>query len=239
MSIWARAHVVQSRILIVIIYILLNLIGIYTGNLFRELNVIFPGMFFTICIVITSLLWMTYPSKSYIKNNIRITTSYIRRKSFDLTLASVTFLMIVYVGNNWGNLFVRSESANATRIIRISKDPAIMNNPLIKNFISLLKNTDLSKLSTREKIKLVKDQVRKIRQDPDTPKKNKTGLIIISVLVAIGLIIGVAALACNISCAGSEALAAVVAVVGIALVIFLFIKVLKRINHPRTASSKN
>ncbi len=237
-SLWAKDHVIESRILIVIFYILLNVIGVYTGKLFREINVILPELYFTICLIITTFLWIAYPTKYHLENGMRKTTSYFHRKIFDLSLATITFLMIVYAGNNWKNLFVHSEPAQATRIVRITKDSALINNPLIKNFISLLKNTDLSKLSTREKIKLVRDQVKKIRHDQDTPKKNKTGLIIISILVALALIAGVAALSCSIGCAGSEALAAIVAVVGIALIIFLLIKVIKRINHPRTVAKE-
>lgn len=50
----------------------------------------------------------------------------------------------------------------------------------------------------------------------------KAGLIILSVLLAIGLLYAVAALACNISCDGSEA-GVVVMIGGAAVTVFLLI----------------
>ncbi len=49
-SYWAKKHVWQSRALIVMIYILLNFLGIFTGKALNELNIIIPESYFIACI---------------------------------------------------------------------------------------------------------------------------------------------------------------------------------------------
>ena len=141
--------------------------------------------------------------------------------------------MIVYAGNHWENIFFRAETVQASKIVRIPKDSTITNNFLIRNFITLIKNTDVSKLSQKEKLKMIKDQVRTVKQNKDTTKGEKTALIILSVLIAIGLLLGLAALSCSISCGGSEALAIIVALAGTFLIVFLLVRIIKRISHPK------
>ena len=211
------------------IYILLNIIGIFTGQLLREVNVILPQFYFIACIIVTLALWAWYPHKNPGSGNL----SYVRRKLFDFSLVTVTYLMILYGGNNWNYLFINSQSAQASKIIRIPRDSVISNSPLIKDFITTLKNMDVSKLSQKEKVRLIKQQIKKVKQDDNTSKTNKGILIFLSILAAIILLYGVAALSCSISCGGSEALAIVVAVAGTFLVIFFLVKIIKRINHPR------
>lgn len=232
-SFWAKNHIWQSRQLIILIYILLNVIGIFTGKLLNEINVIFPQIYFIACIIVTIALWMWYPDKQNRKPGVSPSALYVRRKIFDFSLGAVTFLMIIYAGNNWKNLFLKSESAQASKIIPHSKDSSIYNSPLIKNFIAGIKGLDVSKLSQREKLKLIKKQMKTIKHDKDTSEGNKTLLIILSVLIALGLLYGLAALSCSISCGGSEALAIIVAVGGTFLIIFLLIRIIKRITNRR------
>lgn len=236
-SYWAKNHIWQTRMLIVVIYILLFTIGISTGKLLKDINVILSQGYFIACIVITLVLWTLYPERNF-KRGISSFASYIRRKLFDFSLGAVTFLMIVYTGNNWKLLFIRAESAQASKIIRIPKDSTITNSPLIKNFIGSIQNMDVSKLTQREKIRLIKKQIKAINQDKETSKTNKTLLIILSILVAIGLLIGLAALSCSIACSSSGALAIIVAIAGTALIIFLLVRIIKRLNNPPQKKSE-
>ena len=232
-SYWAKKHVWQSRALIVLIYILLNILGIFTGRLLNDLNIIIPQLYFIACIIFTIILWIWYPEKRYTKTNISGSILFYRRKLFDFSLGLITFLMIIYAGNTWQNLFIQSESALASKIIPIPKDSAIYNNPLIKNFITGLKEMDISKLNQREKFRLIKKQIQTIKKDSETPKSDKVPLIILSVLAALALLYILAFLSCSIACAGSEALAIVVALGGTALIIYLLVRMIKRIcNRP-------
>ncbi len=62
-SYWAKKHIWQSRLLIILVYILLNIIGIFTGKLLNEVNVIIPGLYFIACIIFTIALWIWYPDR--------------------------------------------------------------------------------------------------------------------------------------------------------------------------------
>lgn len=228
-SFWAKNHVWESRLLIILFYILLNCIGIFVGRLLSELDVLLTGSFFTLCTIITLFLWIYYPVKKS-TGKVRKLSAYSTRKLFDFSLITVTFLMIIYIGNHWEYLSIKVENANATKIIRTTKDSAFENSILIKSFISSIKNTDVNKLSQREKIRIIKKQVKKIDEQKEMSKEGKIALIALSVIVAIGLLYGVAFLSCSISCGGSQALAIIVAVGGLALVLFLLIKVIKRIS---------
>lgn len=232
-SVWAKNHVWQSRLVIVLIYILLNGIGILTGKLLNEINVIIPELYFIGCICATIILWVWYPSAQNANSAVKRAASYSRRKFFDFSLAAVTFLMIVYGGNHWEHLFIKTEVAQATKVIRISKDSSLIKSPILQHFITSIKNMEVNTLTQKEKLKVVKQQIKKIQEQKETSKGEKTALIALSVLIALILLYGLAALSCSISCGGSEALAIIVAIAGTFLIIFFLVKIIKRISNPR------
>lgn len=228
-SYWAKHHPWQTRVIIIMIYVLLNIIGISIGKQLTGLNVVLPEIYFSICVILTIGLWIGYPAKF---NSNGHKTAYWHRKVFDGGLALVTLLMVIYAGNHWKYLFFNTQTAQATKVVPKSK-VAITDHPLMKNFVSHLKSLDVSKLSQRDKMKLIKNQIKAIKHSKDTTKGEKTLLIVLSVIVAIALLIGLVGLSCSIACAGSETLALIVALGGTFLVIFFLIKVIKRINNPK------
>ena len=229
-SYWAKNHVWQSRLLIILIYTMLNILGIFTGKMLNEINIIIPKLYFIIFTVSIIALWIYYPERGNINSSIK--PSYFFRKLFDFSLGAVTFLMIIYVGNKWQNLFIESNTATASFIVPHSKDSAIYNNHLIKNFITTINSNDVNKLTQRQKFRLLKDQIKVIKKDKGTSKAGKTLLIILSVVIAIALLFGLAALSCNIACAGSEGLAWVIAIGGTFLIVFFLARIIKRISRP-------
>lgn len=106
-SYWAKNHIWPSRLLIAVVYILLNALGIFTGKLLKDIGINLPGYFFMLCVTLTILLWFGYSCKSP-KPAIYF-SYYFRRKLFDFCLGMVTFLMIVYGSNNYKNLFITNE----------------------------------------------------------------------------------------------------------------------------------
>ena len=235
-SFWAKKHIWQSRLLIVVIYILLNVIGLFVGKLLNDSNVNLPGLYFMLCVIFIVILSIGYSSTNVRAS--RVFTRYFRRKFFDFTLGLITFLMIIYGGNNYKNLFVNNEAVNAFSIHRFSKDSAIYYNTLIQNFIASIKNMDVSKLSLKEKKRIIKQQIKTIKHDKDISEGNKTLLIILSVLIALALLYGLAALSCSLSCSGSEALALIVAIGGTFLIIFFLVRIIKRITNPPSSAVK-
>ena len=152
---------------------MLNVIGVFIGKLLNEVNVILPQLYFIACIIFTIALWIWYPDRQNAKPGFASSALYVRRKLFDFSLGAVTFLMIIYAGNNWEHLFIKSESAQASKIIPLSKDSAIYNNPLIKNFIAGIKGIDVNKLSQREKLRLKKNQKKQIKKKKNPYKRKK------------------------------------------------------------------
>ncbi len=232
-SLWAKYHVWQSRVLIALFYILLNAIGIFIGKLLKETNIVIPEIYFTACLIFTLVLWIGYPNKNILNKKKSPSSSYVHRKIFDFSLGVITLLMIIYIGNNQPHLFIKNESAKASKLIRLPKDSSLYNNSFIQNFIQNIKSKDINSLSAKEKLHIIKKQIREIKHDKETSKSDKTLLIILSIIVAIALLIGVGSLACSLSCAGSEALALLVGIGGTVLVISLLFFIIKRINNPR------
>lgn len=231
-SFWAKGHKWQSRILIILIYIMLNACGIYAGKLLFELNVLLPTFYFSICVIITMILWLGYPAnKKY--NNRSTGNSYVRRKFIDFSLSLVTFLMIVFAGNHWNNPDIKTGLVFASKLTPVSNDRGIQNHPLIKSFKADLQRKDVTQLTNKDKLRLIKKQVKGIQQNKETSKGEKAVLIILSVLVALVLLFGLTALACNIACSGSEALAILVAVLGSVVIVALLVKVINLINKPK------
>ena len=235
-SFWAKKHIWQSRLLIVVIYILLNGIGLSTGKLLNDINVTLPGLYFIVCVIITVILCIGYSSTNVMAA--RLFTRYFRRKFFDFALGLITFLMIIYSGNNYKILFINNEAVNAFSIHHLSKDSTLYYNPLIQNFIASIKNMDVSKLSLKEKKRIIKHQIKTIKHDKDISEGNKTLLIILSVIIALGLLFGLAGLSCSLSCSGSEALAIIVGIGGTFLIIFFLIRIIKRITNSHVKKKK-
>ena len=236
-SYWAKHHVWQSRVLIVSMWLVINIIGIFAGKSLTEINITVPEYFWSVCIVSAIFLIACYPQRigrfagTYSK-------LYTRRKVIDFFLGLVTFFMIIYISNYRQTLFSNTQYTQASAIIPAHRDSSISNHPLIKNFILKIKSADVSHMSSREKMKLIKQQLRKVNADKEISKSTKTLLIILTVLLAIVLIMGIAALSCTIACSGSEALAILVGIGGTFLVAFLAVRLIKQISR-RAATDKS
>ena len=92
-----------------------------------------------------------------------------------------------------------------------------------------ISNNGFRSLKWKKKNRLLKNQVRAIKKSDELLKGAQIVLIILSVIVALGLLGLVAALACNLSCGGSDAIAILAGLGGTALVTFLLIITIKAI----------
>jgi hypothetical protein len=105
-------------------------------------------------------------------------------------------------------------------------------------FSESLKDETGKSLKWKEKKKLLKEQVKGIQKAADLSPEGKIALIILSVLVALGLILLVAALACSLSCGGSSGAAILVGLGGTGLVILLLTLAIKGINGKKKKEEK-
>lgn len=241
LSFWARTHIWPARIIIVTGLILLILLGILTGQLFRDLLVDLPQavLFLFICMYLAGAL--LYPVKRQGACVAVKQRSYWRQKSCDLLLAGSTFLMVVFLSNKQ-TLFPGSISMAAPVTATASSlpgDSSMRSYKPIKEFSASMKDGNGKMLKWKERKKMLKEQIRAIKHSKEPSPGGKTALIILSILIALGLIALLAALSCSISCSGSAGLAILVMVLGTGLVIFLLIRIVQRLTGKRKKEIKN
>lgn len=232
LSTWARHNKWQARIVIIISWILLTLLGIYIGITLKELNAISPVSVFICSIGAFIVTFLIYPLKQQ-RETKKIISFYTWQKSCDIIVAVSSFIMVFYVANKPQTLFSGYQFAHAFVINRTSlpTDSIHKSYKSTKDFSSSLKDGNGDRLKWKERKKMLKAQVKAIREADDLSKGEKTALIVLSVLVAIGLLALVASAACSLSCNGADGAAVLVGVGGTALVVWLLIFVVRRINR--------
>jgi hypothetical protein len=229
-SYWARVHKRPARIAIVVSFILLNILGIMTGVWLADLGVFLSYSAVIAFVLIYSVGLLAYPSRLLKNGRPARSSFYIRQKTCDALLAAATFCLIVYLGNRPETILRYFSAANAAMSVAPSlpKDSSVKTYKPLKEFSLSIKDEKGTLLKWKERKKLLKEQVRGIKKS-DMSNGGKVALIILSVLLAMGLIYLVAALACSLSCNGSEAAAVIVGVAGAGLVIFLLVIAIRAI----------
>ena len=219
LSFWAREHKHIARVTIIISYILLNVIGLFLGDVIHSFNIEFTPLFFLFAISLTFLGWMIYPSKDK-KHEYK--NFYLRQKSADLILVSATLLFVIYLGN------ALNKNTNSFRNPLQAASIVNTNNAINISSPTVAKNT-VSKKSLRQKIRAEIKSIRKAYKD--STKSQKTLYIILAVLAAAGLTYVLTMFSCSISCSGAEALGYVVFFVGLGAIVFGLVKVIQRIKR--------
>jgi hypothetical protein len=240
LSLWAKGHKRPARILIFISFILLTLLGITTGRLLSDTGISISSTALLIFVSIYFTGLIAYPHNSIKNKKLSHTAFYFRQKSCDLLLAASTFFMITSLSNRPENMFSFSMPLNAAISSSFSfpKDSSVKSFKSIADFKASLKDENGNSLKWKEKKQLLKEQIRGIKKDKTLKNGSKAGLIILSVIVALGILSLIAALACNLSCSGSEGAAIIVMIGGAGLVVFLFILTLKAINGKKKSGKK-
>lgn len=212
LSTWAHTHTAYARIIIICIYILLNILGLFTGDILYSMGVEFNPLVWFGTMLLTFTGIFLYPSR---KLKSRYKNFYNRQKLADGFLICSTFLFIIY----FGNTFAHQQQSGVTSSFAIS----------IINKGSSSANVVSSKKEVRKSLRKTIKEVRK--KYKESSRSQKTLYIILAVLAAAGLIYLMVGLACSIACSGSEALAYIVGGVGIGAIIFGLVKVIQRITR--------
>lgn len=230
-SYWAKTHKWPARIVIIVSFILLTTLGLIAGRLMADLGIFISSAALFAFASAYFCAAMLYPAKENKSSGKHISSFYFKQKSCDLLLAASTFCMIVYVGNRPESLFQHTQPLNATVITEPSlpTDSVSKNYKSIKDFNASMQDENGNMLKWKERKKLLKQQVKEIKKANDLSDGEKTLLVILSVLVAAGLLALVVAASCNLSCSGSEGAAVLVGVGGTVAIIILLIIVIKAI----------
>ncbi|MEO6613596.1 MAG: hypothetical protein ABIT05_12465 [Chitinophagaceae bacterium] len=237
---WAKDHKWSARIIIILSILTLNVLAIITGQLIRSLGLTIPIPLILLFVCLYAIGFVAYPSKALKGKTLSAAAFYTRQKSCDLLLAGATFFMIVGLATHPDRLFRYGQSLYATSASSSSLpgDSSIKTYKSIPAFIASMKDEKGNTLKWKERKKLLKEQVKAINRSAEPSQGAKTALIILSVIGALLLIYAVAALACSLSCGGSDALAIVVAIGGTALVVWLLIVVIRSITGNKKKKNK-
>ncbi len=225
LSAWAKGDKKTARFLIVISFIVLNILGVFTGVLLGDLGIDMSYDIFLSFSIICLAALLIYPSRRLRKEKLTARAFYIRQKSCDALLVATTFCMIVFLGNRPEMLsnYFPAAHASVTTSHSLPKDSSAKAYKPVREFSAAMKDENGKLLKWKERKKLLKEQVRAIKKSTDMSNGGKAALIVLSVLVALGLVLLVASLACELSCSGSEAAAVLVGIGGTALIIFLLV----------------
>lgn len=224
-SFWACHHRFQARLLILLIYIFLNGIGLFLGDVLFSSGITIPAfLIYATCFAFV-LACGIYPLK---KDKAHYKNFYRRKKLTDLLLSATTFFLIISFGNHYNNTrAILSSPYQSVYALESNPAPTYFNEKFNKAEPGVKKKSGIKSLKQklRENIRLLRKEYK------NSSNGEKTALIILSILVAIALLFLLAALSCSIACGGAEGAAIVVALLGTALIIFLLAKVIKGINR--------
>src|SRR5882762_201697 len=104
-SYWAHGHKRATRILLVLIYMLLNVLGIGIGILLKESAVVLPTGWLIFFLILLVLGFLFYSPKEDKYTRYTAQQFYRRQKSCDLLLITATFCTIVSIANHSNKLF--------------------------------------------------------------------------------------------------------------------------------------
>ncbi|HLO37824.1 MAG TPA: hypothetical protein VK173_05020 [Lacibacter sp.] len=209
LSYWAKVNPQRARFLIVLIYILINIIGLIAGSLLWASGIQLEESFMFVLAVTVVSLYIIYPKKA----------AYYKRKIFHGLMAVCTFLIITVFGNQLHNpnpqLFFVNTTQAVTHITNSEQ-------------LDIHEPTNIKKEKRLQK-KEAGSLWKKLAAKNDRSKAAKILLIVLTVIVALGLLYVLAALSCTIACSGAEALAVLVALVGTFGIVFGAIRIIQHI----------
>lgn len=211
LSYWAKLHPKTARVSIILLHIPLNIAGIVTGLLLFDLNVSMGQAFIYSLVTIILLLFLFERKKA----------SYYTRKFLHLSMAICTYLLFVFAGNQVHQPTAYIPFSQSVQAVGIS-----LHTSTIDHATQTKEKKPEKKLSRKESKKLFLKVEEKAN---NLPLWAKIVLIFLAVVVAAGLLYVLAALACTISCNGSEALAVIVALVGTFGIVFGAIRLIQAI----------
>lgn len=230
-SYWARNHKWPARIIIVLSFALLSGLGIITGHLLYELNVLLPFTAFGFFVLLYFSGFVYYPQQAD-RKRLPATRFYRRQKGSDLMLATAAFCLTVFLSNQYsaGKSMFLTLQATTAPIPKLPKDSLAKTYKPIAAFSASMKDEKGKTLKWHDRKKLLKEQVQGIKKADDLSKGEKAVLIILSVIVALGLLLLLSGLACSLSCNGADGAALLVGIGGAALIIFLLVITIRAIN---------
>lgn len=232
LSVWAKHNPRKARIIIIVSHILLIGLAWFAGSELSFISKKPPEFIVYLFVLMFFIAAIAYPFKKN-KSEREKGSFYIKQKTCDFSLAASLFGMVLCLSANDKNVLPFYTSSQASVVsISVKKE-----NPTAAEILASLKYRDKSTLTRSEK-RILKQEFNKqlkkytiAKLSGNKEAAGNAGLIILSIIVALGLLYLVAALACSLSCNGSDAAAAAVLVLGIAGIVIGFIAVIRAIKR--------
>lgn len=231
LSCWAREHALAAQLLIFICHVLLILDAVYLAVHFSAFTSVSPVVLYCLAGLLL-FLFIIYPRRLSRFN-------YARRKAMDVCAGLLCFSMV----------FVMALQLNRPSGMQQNPAYAVLTGeiPVYKNaeaqrLLQLFASGEKTSFSRKEKQILKKEfgfqliQYGKAHARGDKGTADQTGLIILAIIGAVGLLFLVASLACTLSCNGADAAAVLVVIFGVAGIIWGLSTVIKSIKRKRAAA---
>lgn len=235
LSVWAKHRPAYARIIIIISRCLLALIAYFLGTQLIKSGIKISPLWIYFFIAVFFFTAAFYPAE-------RSSRTYAKRKWSDLIVASCGFFIVVCMSDQLNKPFSVYETTYAAKSIQ----PSLYKNPEAKKLLEQYQNGEKKTFTAREK-RIIKNEFKyqlgqyaKAKLTGNKKSGDEVALIILACIAAVGLFFLLAALACSISCNGSDAAAIVVFVLGTAAIVFglvMLIKSIKRKNRKSKSSS--
>lgn len=216
-SIWAKHHIYLARTCIVLIKAALFFMAIYSGKSIAGLGITIPGWFFTASLIVLFITVITYPETQ--RNN-KGKSIYTIRKTTDFVLCLSSFTLVVMLANREQTIW--SNSSMPYVFAASIKD----RHHTAQQILASLQYRDKSTLTRHEKRILKREFASQLKTyvkaelAGDKKTAGQVGLVILTIIGAIGLTYLLAALACSVACSGADGLAILILAVGLTGIIW-------------------
>jgi hypothetical protein len=228
LSFWAKHHPLYARIIIIISRCLLLCIAYFLGTRLVQSGVELSPLWLCFFVVVFFITGAVYPREPSTKN-------YAVRKRSDLIIACCSFLLMICVANDLNKPLPFYQTAQAV----VPTDPLPYKYSEAKKLLEQFEKGEKKKFSLKEKRIIRREfnyqllQYAKAKISGRKTDAGQTALIILACIAAVGLLYLVAALACSLSCNGSDVAAVIVGILGTAAIIWGLIAVIRSINHKK------
>ena len=219
-SLWGYQHKWAARFLIVLCYIVLNTIGFILGDLLLYSGVEVSAFLVYLFTAVYLTGFVLYPLR---KNKPAYKNFYRRQKTCDALLVTASFLLIISAANLRHTANTPFQPISVGAVVPVTQLPG--------KTIGIQKPNKKHSLihTVKKKAARLFQKVRNFYNSRSTAEK--AVLIFLAVVLALVALYGVLALSCSLSCAGSDAAALVVGILGATLIVFLFARALRGIKR--------
>jgi hypothetical protein len=224
-SVWAKKHKRLSWLIITLINIGVYLCAISVGALLDQTGIHLNVTFLLLILLVIMISLLIYP---LITNDQK---HYTFKKGIEFTVGMAVFFCICFLYNTNNRFYAMHTYNNLQGSFSVQKKYTS------KDSI----NTSTHYFSKKE-IRQEKRKFRSMFFKKEQSNEKSTGTkILLTLLICLGAIVGIAAVAtlgCAISCGGAEALGLIIAILGLAGVIWLIIIGLSRVYRKKEITSK-